>query len=379
MKIVFAFAFCALIIGARAQEGNNNCVWAAMNTYNGGGAPTDLEPAIKCSDEAIANESTSGKSKTWYYRGQLYSLIAKDTVLNKLYPTASVTAAEAFLKLRDLNDPKFKEWDDAANYIITLSINLFNDGLKSYREKNYALAFKQFYAVKQMNDVIAAKTKRKAVIENSSVLRNAAIAAKNAGDMDDAMKVYQEWIKTDDTIAYTEYVDALKKEGKIAEAKKMTDEGLARYPKDPSLLTEKVNFFLADSNYVGALGYVNNLIAIDPGNVSLYLVKGQAYDNIGKPDSMLAYYMKATEVAPKDSRAWINIGAYYVNSARPILEKMNSLGTSAEDNKKYDELKKQAKDLYLKAKPYLLKAHDLEPNNDNVTRTLQKVDALISE
>ena len=67
-----------------------------------------------------------------------------------------------------------------------------------------------------MNDVISAKTKRKPVIETSSVLRNAALSAEYAGNNDDAMKVYKEWIATDDTVAYVKYIDALKKQNKNA-------------------------------------------------------------------------------------------------------------------------------------------------------------------
>ena len=58
--------------------------------------------------------------------------MAADSILKKSHPGASVMAAEAFQKLKDVNDPKFKDWDEASNYIVNLSIYLFKDGLKSY-------------------------------------------------------------------------------------------------------------------------------------------------------------------------------------------------------------------------------------------------------
>lgn len=58
---------------------------------------------------------------------------------------------------------------------------------------------------------------------------------------------------------------------------------------------------------------------------------------------------------------------------------MNSLGNSAADNKKYDELKKQREQSYKEALPYLEKARAINPSNQNVLKYLMNIYSQIGE
>ncbi|MBL0308736.1 MAG: hypothetical protein IPP77_03365 [Bacteroidetes bacterium] len=120
-KPIVLFIFSLVLTLVHAQEGNNICVWNAMNNYNTGGGPEELETAIKCSDEASVHEGTSLKSKTWLYRGQLFTTISTDKVLKTKYPTALLEAVKAFKKIYDLAEPKFRDWEDAFKYMIPLA------------------------------------------------------------------------------------------------------------------------------------------------------------------------------------------------------------------------------------------------------------------
>src|ERR1700749_3113343 len=102
-KLALAFVLLSALSIAHAQNGNNICVFNALDR----GGHDDLESAIKCSDEAVVNESTANSSKTYYYRGKLFTAILRDTVVKKKHPEASLEAIKAFKKLYDLNDPKF--------------------------------------------------------------------------------------------------------------------------------------------------------------------------------------------------------------------------------------------------------------------------------
>ena len=52
---------------------------------------------------------------------------------------------------------------------------------------------------------------------------------------------------------------------------------------------------------------------------------------------------------------------------------MNKLGTSEKDNKKYEVLKKQREKIFQDALPYLEKANELNPKNEDVATTLLNV------
>ena len=372
------FLFAAIAV-ANAQDGNNICVWNGINNYNQQAGGEELERAMKCSDEAIVNESTAGKWKTWYYRGQLYTLVFIDKALKVKYGNAAFEATKAFKKLYEINDPKFKEWEDAYKYIMPLATNVFNEGVDLYQQKNYAQAFQFFYGIKDINAILVGKG-QKANIELTVALKNAAICAENSGNSEGAMNVYKDWLAiSPDAAAYRNLGLAYKKQGKIDEAKKTIDEGLTKFPKDANLLVEKINFFLEGSQYTEALIYVNNLLEVEPNNDGALFIKGLAYEKIGNEDSVVYYYTRTSEINPKNIKPWNNLGAIYVAKANALVEPMNKLGNSAEDLKKYDGLKKQRREFYLKAKPYLDRAHQLEPDDAQINRVLKQVELYTTE
>lgn len=378
-KVFLTLAMASGLYFANAQDGNNICVWNAMNTYNTGGGPEELERAIKCSDEAAVHEVTAPKAKTWFYRGQLYTLIFQNKDLKGKYGNAGFEAVKAFKKLYDINDPKFRDWEDVQNYVIPLATSLFNEGVDKFQGKDYASAYQYFYSIKDVNAVIEGKGK-KSSIDLPTALKNAAIAAENSGNVEGAIAVYRDWIATaPDANAYYRLSDALKKNGKHEESRKVIDDGIAKYPKDANLLVGKINIFLNDSNYTAALSYVNNLLDVEPKNDGALFIKGLAYEKLNNEDSVIYYYNKAGEINPKNEKAWNNLGAWYVNKTIPIIERMNKLGNSAADTKLYEELKKESKALYLKGKPYLEKALAVNPDDARTKQILTKINLYTAE
>ena len=82
------------------------------------------------------------------------------------------------------------------------------------------------------------------------------------------------------------------------------------------------------------------------------------------------YYLKAIEIDPKYVNAYLNLAILKLDVEKIIIEKMNKLGTSAPEMKKYDVLKKQREDLYKSAIPFLKKVTELDPQNIEAIKTL---------
>lgn len=332
-----------------------------------------MERGIKCSDEAIANESTSGVSKTWFYRGELYTQVLLDTVLNKKNENAAFEAINAFKKLDEINDPKFKDWEDAAKYLIPLATTVFNRGVDQYKDKNFALAYKYFYSEKTINTVLTNR-KKNLPLDLGTAIKNAAVAAENANDTKDAQAAYAEWIALAPSAnGYYSYAVSLKKSGDTVNAVKKIDEGLAKYPDDASLLGLKINSYIESADYAGALGYLNKLIAVMPDNDKALVAKGRAFASMNKEDSAIYYYKKAHEVNPKNADALTPIGDYYITQGNAIGEEINKLGNSADDTKKANELSAKKKALYLQAIPYYEDAAKLAPDDAAIKRILGKL------
>ena len=52
---------------------------------------------------------------------------------------------------------------------------------------------------------------------------------------------------------------------------------------------------------------------------------------------------------------------------------MNNLGTSAAEDRRYDELRLERKELYFEAIPYLVQAIDIDSNNFQAAKTLSNI------
>ncbi len=386
-KITLTLAALGMLVFGKAQDGNNNCVYSALSIYNEGGGPKDLEDAIKCSDEASANDVTAVKGKTWVYRGELYTLIYRNETLKGKYPNAGLEAVKAFKKAYDLNDPKFKDWQDTYTYLSLLSTDMYNGGVEMYNAKNYAMAYQFFYSIKDLNAVIAGKG-MKTIVNLNQALKNAASMAEASNNNEAVVNVYKDLIATSpDADAYRGLGIALKNQGKKEEAQKAIEEGMAKFPKDANLVIERLNFFLDEQNYVDALTYLNNLLSMDPNNGQALFIKGLAYENekIRNEDSCLYYYNKSIEANagkkpdPEFAKPYNNIGALYVKRANDLNAEMDKLGNSSADQKKYNELKQKQKDLFLQAKPFFVKANELNPGDPLIQRNLKTIELKTAE
>ena len=58
---------------------------------------------------------------------------------------------------------------------------------------------------------------------------------------------------------------------------------------------------------------------------------------------------------------------------------MNSLGTSAADDRKYDELREKRQQVYKDAIPYLVAALETEPNNLQAAKTLMNIYSAVGD
>ena len=124
-KIIFAFACFGIIGSVSAQQGKLVSTWNALESYKKGDGVSNLESALPYINEAVVNEQTMNSTKAWWYRSQVYQFIASEKELHGKYPEAGVEALASFKKMNDLNDPKFKDWEDAVKNLTTVECEHF--------------------------------------------------------------------------------------------------------------------------------------------------------------------------------------------------------------------------------------------------------------
>lgn len=255
---------------------------------------------------------------------------------------------------------------------------------------------------------------------DTTYLYNSAVLAQNAENYDRALELYDELISLGYTNIYTQYF-ATEKEtneeitfdskatrdlsvkvgthinpkdveqpSKVSDITKdialiyvnlgKTEEAIASIEKAKSLNPNDYNLLLAEANIRYKLGEIDTYrdiikkaLELQPDNVDLIYNLGATAAELEDYDSAKEYYDKALQIDPQYINALVAYPFIILNEEQGIVEEMNSLGTSAADDKKFDELQAKRNQLYSDAIPYLERAIAISSKDVELMRTLMSL------
>ena len=144
-------------------------------------------------------------------------------------------------------------------------------------------------------------------------------------------------------------------------------------PEDSSLLITEANLYLESKDFAKYKELVSEALVKQPNNADLVFNLGVISNNNNEKVEAEKYYKRAIEIDPKYANAYLNLAILKLEPEKGLIDKMNKLGTSPADNKKYEVLKKQRQDLFKSVIPYLEKAVELNDKNPDVNKTLLSV------
>lgn len=143
---------------------------------------------------------------------------------------------------------------------------------------------------------------------------------------------------------------------------------------------ENINLLLTEANVYYTMGDTMKFkelleIAVqkDPSNPELQYNLGVISSEIDDFDNAKKYYLRAIELKQDYVNAYINLSALILGQEESILDQMNNLGSSAADDRKYDELKAKRNQLYTDAIPYLESAISIDKSNYQAAKTLSNI------
>lgn len=165
----------------------------------------------------------------------------------------------------------------------------------------------------------------------------------------------------------------LVQQGKIEEAKAAISDAKKENPDDDSLMLTEADLYLQLKDYEGYKQVVNQLLAKNPNDADLVYNLGVIAFDAENLTEAEQYFRKAVSINPDYANAYVNIAAIKFKEDKVVVEKMNKLGTTAADNKKYDALKAQRSATFKGLLPLLEKAYSIEPENQNVIYNLMTV------
>lgn len=147
----------------------------------------------------------------------------------------------------------------------------------------------------------------------------------------------------------------------------------AASPNDVNLMRSEADLAYKMGDMVKYRQVMEQVVETDPNNPELFYNLGVSAMQLGESDRAKTYYAKALELDPTYSYAQINMASMILQGEKDLVEEMNNLGTSAADNRRYDELKEIRREMYREALPYLEGASQTVPDNIEVLRTLMNL------
>ena len=158
--------------------------------------------------------------------------------------------------------------------------------------------------------------------------------------------------------------------GKSDEAKAAIQEARKESPDDVSLIITESDLYLKANDMVTYKRLISEALDKNPNNADLVFNLGViSYNNKELVDAE-KYYLKAIEINAKYTNAYLNLAILKLDAEKSLIEKMNKLGTSPAEMKKYDVLKKQREDVYKSVIPYLEKVTEFDADNKEAEKTL---------
>lgn len=169
---------------------------------------------------------------------------------------------------------------------------------------------------------------------------------------------------------YKNYALILVQKGRTEDAKKAIADARKANPEDSSLILSEANLYLETKDYDTYKKLVGEALQKEPNNKELIFNLGVLSANAKNAADAEKYYLKVIEIDPNYANAYLNLAALKLEAEKPIIDEMNKLGTSAKDMKRYDVLKAQRENVFKSVIPYLKKANELDPKNEDVSKTL---------
>lgn len=194
-----------------------------------------------------------------------------------------------------------------------------------------------------------------------------------------------EYIKPSERVTASRRADIIRSLGiiyvdqdKLDEATSLIAEARKENPEDISLINAEAQIALKMKDMVKYNRLMQKIVESDPENPELFFNLGVSSSSVGDIAKAEEYYKKSLEINPEYYNSILNLAVLLaVDKTKPLVEEMNSLGTSAADNKRYDALLLERNKAYEASVPYFEKAIAIKPGETELIRTLMNIQSVL--
>ncbi|WP_276495874.1 tetratricopeptide repeat protein [Pontibacter litorisediminis] len=356
-KVLLTALVAGTISVASAQNSAVNS--AVLNHKNG-----TLDKALEDINKATEHKKTKDKAKTWFYRG----VILQDMIGNPIYGKMTdektpMVILESFDKTVELDGQNGEFSKQVPERKQMLYGQVLNQAVEFHNNQDWPNAIEKYELAHKISP------------EDTTAVLYAAYASTADNKYDQAIGFYDELIKMGHK---TE--DVYKAKVQLQQATEASDdavmatlsEGLKEHPNSVYLMQEELKYYLKNDRADEALAKLDNAIAADPKNASLYAVKGNLLERKKDFEGAREVYKKAIEADPNNFDAYYNLGVLEYNRGADVNNRAAKMDY-ATYQKKGKALEAEAKKYYQASLPYFEKAHALQPEDKSTIQNLVNV------
>lgn len=381
-KVILVAGTLALAAPTMAQDKYVVSANIAMKNQNVEEAKTEI-------DKAMQSPETKEKPKALFAKAQIYFMLQDAEKYKASNPYREGLAAA--VKLAETKPDYEKATVD--NMLLRGAFMSYNDGIRDYNEKRYSESVENMKTVAKIYDMGAGGRRFDKMSGNykaqfDTVAADAQLTMANAayfsGNMNEAIplliKVKSNPIRRVPSV-YECLIDAYAKTGNSAQEVATIDEARKAFPNDVTIRNTELNYYIKAGRLDELAKKLEEAAAREPNNSDILFNIATAYLSMSnpkdgkKPANAAELYSKsedafqrALKISPDNAGFNYNFGALYFNQATDYNDQINAItGSSAADQKKYDELKAKRDGLFTKATPFFEKAFNvLSPNEDKL-------------
>lgn len=335
-----------------------------------GSAPNNLENIkeviANINKVANYNAKSSTRSELATFKKQLEESLVTSAI-NDQNASNSISAADKLMeayKLDEANNLHYLYYA-ASNYHNGDEIDKALAGYSKLLDAGYTGVEMQYFAVE-------VETGEKQLFsdenERSLMLR----AGTHTNPTDELTKDVRPQI-----LQYMAYIYIQKEE--YENAINVVDTALQSDPENTDLLRAKADvlYQLGEKEEYNRL--MQKIITLEPNNPDLFFNLAVNSAELGEVNEAIQFYDQVISLDPNHYAANLNAAILILSKDEDIVKEMNSLGMSAADNKRYDELLKKRDKLMKYAIPYLESALNIDDSDPEVRQTLKNIYLQIGE
>lgn len=356
-KVLLTALVAGTISVASAQNSAVNS--AVLNHKNG-----TLDKALADIEKATEHKKTKDKAKTWFYRGVIYQDMIGNPIYNKMTDeNTPMVILESFDKTVELDGQNGEFAKQVPERKQMLYGQVLNQAVEFHNNQDWANAIEKYELAHKISP------------EDTTAVLYAAYASTADNKYDQAIGFYDELLKMGHK---TE--DVYKAKVQLQQATEASDDavmatladGLKAHPNSVYLMQEELKYYLKNDRADEALARLDNAIAADPKNASLYAVKGNLLERKKDLEGATQVYKKAIEIDPNNFDAYYNLGVMEYNKGAEVNNKAAKM-----DYRTYQKqgkaLEATAKKHYQEALPYFEKAHQIQPEDKSTIQNLVNI------